>query len=380
MAGALALALEWAGARRRSVLLAGSHASGEAVWAEHEGRRVSLSDLDVFVVMEDEGACRAAAARARAGRSGLAARLLALGLAAPLETAFLTAGGLAAMEARPGTLELARHGRCVDGEPELLARVPRYSAAEVGEEEITLLLENRAFELLAARLGLEAPGRLERLRARHAQLKVALDLAGLATLERGEYPDGAAARVARARALDPWPERREDLEALWIAALAWREGPVEMPADEVALDEWRRVVRAWRAAWWERSAALLSGAPEEPYRRAAAFAARARTRRRLRHAVAFPTRGGLGPGTWSRWRFASRGTPQHRLNASASILVLAAADGDDGARLAPATTSALARLGAVEVRRDHAWRDAAARALRTWDRWMLDGQRFAESR
>jgi hypothetical protein len=96
--------------------------------------------------------------------------------------------------------------------------------------------------------------------------------------------------------------------------------------------------------------------------------------------VAFPTRGGLGPGTRSRWRFASRGTPQHRLNASASILVLAAADGDDGARLAPATTSALARLGAVEVRRDHAWHDAASRALRTWDRWMLDGQRFAEPR
>ncbi len=379
MAGAFALALEWAGTRRRALILAGSHANGEAVWVEHEGRRVSLSDLDLFVVMADEAACREALARARAGRSGLAARLLALGLAAPLETAFLTAEGLAAMEARPGTLELSRHGRCVDGDPELLAHVPHYAPADIGGEEITLLLENRAFELLAARLGLEAPGRLERLRARHAQLKAALDLAGVAALERGEYPDSATARVAWARAHDPWPAVGGDLEALWTAALAWREGRVELPAEAAALDEWRRAVRAWRAAWWERSAALLPGAPEDPFGRAVAFAARARTRRRVRHAVAFPTRGGLGPGTWSRWRFAARGTPQHRLNASAAILLLAVADGEEG-KLAPAATSALARLGAVEVRRDHAWRDAAARALRTWDRWMLDGQRFAEPR
>jgi len=378
MAGALALALEWAGARRRALLLGGSHAGGEAVWVEHEGRKVSLSDLDVFVVMADEAACREALARARAGRSGLAARLLALGLAAPLETAFLTAEGLAAMEARPGTLELARHGRCVDGDPGLLARLPRFAPADVAGEEITLLLENRAFELLAARLGLEAPGRLERLRARHAQLKAALDLAGVATLARGEYPDGAAARVARARALDPWPAVSGDLDALWSAALAWREGRVELRPEAAALDEWHRAVRAWRAAWWERSAA--PGASEDPYARAIAFAARARTRRRVRHAVAFPTRGGLGPGTWSRWRFAARGTPQHRLNASAAVLLLAAAEGEEDKSLAPAATSALARLGAVEVRRDHAWRDGAARALRTWDRWMLDGQRFAESR
>ena len=73
---------------------------------------------------------------------------------------------------------------------------------------------------------------------------------------------------------------REDLEALWNATLAWREGPVEMPADAVALDEWRRAVRAWRAAWWERSAALLPGAPEEPYRRAVAWLSKCERRAR----------------------------------------------------------------------------------------------------
>src|SRR6266571_7420642 len=83
----IALARDWAGPGRLAVVVSGSHASGEAVWAPGPRGPVSLSDLDLYVVVRDRRAQRAAEARARAWRRGgareppAAARLLDLGLA-----------------------------------------------------------------------------------------------------------------------------------------------------------------------------------------------------------------------------------------------------------------------------------------------------------
>jgi predicted nucleotidyltransferase len=378
LAAVLALALEWAGPSRLAVWLGGSHARGEGVWVTVDGRRVSLSDVDLYAVLPDEAACREAEARARAARPGLAARLLERGLAAPLEVAFLTPEGLARMAARPGTIELSRHAECVAGDDAWRARLPRPTAADVSREEIQLLVENRAFELLAARLSFERGDALSGLGARHATLKSALDLATVACLLAGEYPDGADARVARADALDPWPGARAELVALWAEALDWRRDPRPQGDAAAALDEWERAAHAWSLVWGAL-AGVQSGAGEDAWWAAARrAAARARARRRARAAVAFPTRGGLGPGAWSRWRFAARGTPQHRLNASAAVLLVARpASGDawpEGARMT------LRRLGALPLPRQVGWREAVRETLRTWDRWVLDGQRFTEAR
>src|SRR5205085_6135080 len=81
-----------AGGARLALILGGSHASGEAVWAEAGGRRVALSDLDLYAVLPDERACheaeRRAANEARAPRAASAV---------PLEIGFLTPGGLGRM-------------------------------------------------------------------------------------------------------------------------------------------------------------------------------------------------------------------------------------------------------------------------------------------
>ena len=47
------------------MIVGGSHASGEAVWVEHDGGRVSLSDLDVYAIVADRRRQRAARAHAR---------------------------------------------------------------------------------------------------------------------------------------------------------------------------------------------------------------------------------------------------------------------------------------------------------------------------
>jgi predicted nucleotidyltransferase len=190
----------WAGPGRIAVLLSGSHAAGDAVWVDHRGRPVSLSDVDLYVLLPSREACRAAEARASREVAGLREWLLEQGFAAPLEAAFLTPADLERLPPRPATLELGVHARVVEGDPASKGRVPAFTARDVPAEEVTLLLENRGFELLLAHPAVAGDTPLDRMRARHGLLKTALDLAGVAALRAGEYPDRAAARVAWARA------------------------------------------------------------------------------------------------------------------------------------------------------------------------------------
>jgi predicted nucleotidyltransferase len=374
------IALEWAGDRRIAVLLSGSHASSEAVWAEVQGRRYSLSDVDLYIVLEDRAACRAAEARARAARATLEQRLLDAALAAPLEVAFLTSRDLAALPARPGTIELKRRGRVLEGDTAQLERVPRIEPRDVSAEEITLLLENRAFELLAAHARLSS-GALDQLRARHATHKVALDLAAVLVLERGVWPDGALARIEWLRAHGL---ANAALEAMWQRALNWRRDPVAAASPAVALAEWREVVRHWCDLWARRAPGAVPAPTPDPYELALRVARRARARRRLRQAARFTTRSGRGPSPWARWRFAWRGTPQHRLNATAAVLLLQANESAGavdiaagGSALAPRARSAISRLGAIDAPASKDWNALAREAVERWDLWILDGQRSA---
>ena len=345
-------ARQWAGDGLRALILSGSHATGEAVWAEADGHRVSLSDIDLYAIMRDEAACDAARARATADRLSAQRESLAWGLAAPLEVAFLTLEGLARQPARPGTVALARSGRVLMGDATVLSGLPPWLPQAVTAEERLLLLENRAFELLWAAT---AQGdSLVALRARHAVLKTALDLATVRTLRHGELPEGAQARVARASALGAptdlpsWLARAWDgIEALWRDALVWRAGAVAALAPAEARAEWRAVARAWSTAWWAERDGV--GVPRDPWERALAAAARAPLARRVRRGLGASTpdgvQGRLSASVLARVRHALAGTPQHRIHGSAVVLILAAAQSPQEPRLSGGALRALARLG-----------------------------------
>lgn len=379
----------WAGPERIAILLSGSHASGEAVWVEHQGASVSLSDVDLYVVLPSPGACRAAEQRFLRDRGGLRAWLLEHGCAAPLEAAFLGPADLERLPPRPATLELRANGRVIEGDPAVKERVPAFTARDIPAEEITLLVENRGFEILLAHPAVAGETPLARLAARHGLLKAALDLAGVAALAAGEYPARAAERVARARAhplrlVDPrpaaahGPDAWRDLEPLWDAALAWRAGGTTPPGAAESLADWHRAARAWCAYRWRD--ATPGGDAGDPYRAAARFARRAPLRRRLRRALQWPARSGVAPSLASRIAHALDGTPQHRVNAAAAVLLLAAVEeGPSEAPRAPgpAAARALGRLGVPGAHRARDWASAARAVFRAWDLWVLDGQRTA---
>ncbi len=364
----LALVDAWAGAPL-ALLLGGSHATGAAAWVELDGRSVCLSDLDVYAVVGDRGKQRAAVARARAGRVGLRRRLMDWGFAAPLEASFLLPDDLRNLPARPATLELAHHGVVVKGDASWRDRIPRWGPGDVGAEEIQLLLENRAFELLLAWPDLAAPAKLPRLLARHAVLKCALDVVRVAALERGEYPDGAMALVAHARRGPLTRELNGSLEA----ALSWRAGTVVALESAAARSEWLAVAEAWCGRWRERSGSGYAAVRRQ--------ARRARLRRRLRRAVDWPDRSGRGPALVGRLRHALQGTPQHRVNAAAATLLLAAVETQwrEGVPALPAEAArTLEVLGVAADAARRGWPAAARAVVEAWDGWVLDGQRTAE--
>ncbi|MCC6349740.1 MAG: hypothetical protein IT347_09145 [Candidatus Eisenbacteria bacterium] len=371
VAEAVAVAREWASGSLVALLLSGSHATGEAVWLELDGRAVTLSDVDVYAVLAHARACREAAARSRAGRRAAERRLREAGLAAPLEVGFLTPEGLSRMPAKPGTIELSRHGRVVAGDPETLARAPRWTARDVPAEETRLLLENRAFELLLAWPLLGSVGALERAQARHGTLKAAADLAAVLCLREGELPDGTAARIARARehlAARPGlpPAAREGLERLWDSSRLWRSGGATPPDAGAAREEWRMAVSAWCAVWRSGQAG-----GSDSWEDALRSAARAPLPRRLRRSLQAPRAGSIA----DRVRLGLRGTPQHRINAGAAVLLLAADATPAAPRLPGAAAAALRGLG---VSAAGEWEDARRDVVRAWDEVVLGGRRGTE--
>jgi hypothetical protein len=301
------------------------------------------------------------------------------------------------MPARPGTVELARSGRVLWGDSTLLERLRHWVPADISDEERLLLLENRAFELLLSAAEAEQIGRssgaagpggagpadlaLAALRARHAVLKTALDLAAVRALSRGELPAGATALVARARELGApthspsWLEGAWDgLEALWLEALAWRNGSTRVLSASAAGLEWRAAARAWAAVWWAEREGVR--APRDPWERALAAAARAPLARRVRRALGTPGAGAPAEGPLARLRHALAGTPQHRIHGSAVVLMLAAAQSPHEPRLPAGALRALRHLG---VTRAPEFAAASVDVVRAWDRGLHAGLRTAEA-
>jgi len=358
-----------------AVLLGGSHAVGDAVWLSIGGRMVTLSDVDAWLVTADETGRRIAEARLRDALPGLARTLADQGLAAPIDASVFTPARLARMPARPGTIELRRRGRVVWGDPAALERVADHEPSAIPAEEALLLLENRAFELLLAWPGLRDADPLARARARHGVLKCALDLVPALALGSGELPLGARDRVAWGRARLGEPQLAglagTPVDALWNAALAWRDGePGALTPAELAV-EWRNAARAWVAAWRVVGARAVPAAPEEGHARALALARRAHLRRRIRQSLT-----ATGGSPLARLRLGLVGTPHHRLDGSATVMMVAAAEAGEGPpALGTRALRALARLGALP--RPAGWDEACRTLVRLWDTRVLDGQRTA---
>lgn len=353
-----------------ALLLSGSHATGDAVWADIEGRARCLSDLDLYAVLPDERSCEAS----RQGRwtSEQSGRLAEAGAWGPVEVAYLTRPGLARMTARPGTITLRIAGRVLHGDASTLALVPDVSVADIDFEERLALLENRGAELLGGKPGSSGARPESRWLARHATFKVALDLAGLLTLEAGQWPARVRERVAIAerrlheRPMPVTPDEPADaLPAVWRRAIAWRAAPSAPVAGQDS-QEWLAVVRQWCRMWWRL--VTPSHHPEaEPWSAIRAVAARAPWPSRLRRSIGFRPRAGRPEGRMGHLLLAAAGTPVHRLTGSLTTLLFAASTSPAEPVLSAGAARTLAALGVIDA---SDWQQAARASHDCWSRWV----------
>jgi len=352
--------------------VSGSHATDEAAWVDRDGRQVSLSDLDLYVILRDEADC----SRARqSDRLGSATRLPhPPELLGPLEVAYLTPTGLAQLPARPGTITLRERGRVILGDAAILQRIPRFGAEQIDREERLALFENRGAELLGAVPSDAVLASDRAWRARHATLKVALDLAGSLLLERGEWPLDARERVRRAslalarhpRRDDPMSVASADLLRLWQVALAWRSGQAQSPDSRTARADWHATVRAWCSLWWQ-VAGQTASPDAAPWPSIRSVARRTPWLRRVRRSLNFLPRVGEAPSMADRLRHMARGTPQHRLMASVTTLLFSESMTGGAPDLA---TGAIQNLDALGLIREREMAPAADRAWYLWSRWV----------
>jgi hypothetical protein len=147
--------------------------------------------------------------------------------------------------------------------------------------------------------------------------------------------------------------------------------------------EWLATARAWVTLWRERVMALPGPVPAagaDPFAATRRAARRASLKRRARQALNFRARGSAGPALFERLRYWARGTPQHRLGASAAVMLLHAVESGAAPSLPKPEESWRASLAWLGVLPHPGEATVAERELvRRWDRWVLDGQRSAES-
>jgi len=122
--------------------------------------------------------------------------------------------------------------------------------------------------------------------------------------------------------------------------------------------------------WW----VLHGDGPREPWARALRVAARAPVRRRARQALLAISRRGAHSPLGSRVRAALAGTSQHRVNGSATVLLLAAGLSSGPPAL---PVGALRALRALDVTAAGEWTEARRDIVRAWDLWVFNGQRAA---
>jgi hypothetical protein len=226
------------------IFAGGSLGRGEVWCAQIDGANEVYSDVDLYVVVDDEAQLAAvrsvAASLTPPETSGV--RFLR-----PPDIGVYTRSDLAAQPVRPGTVDLAVHHLLLHGDAAVPKRIRAPAPSRMARDESLYLLENRVTEIAATNPG--AQGSDERLTVILA-LKARLDVHAAHAIAEGTFTPTLA---ARARAFASAPPRgldafaRDDIAAAYHSAAdpgGWLPGKRGREERERAL---RALSHAWRA-------------------------------------------------------------------------------------------------------------------------------------
>jgi hypothetical protein len=130
----------------RAIFVSGSVVRLETAWFNRGGTYEIYSDVDIFVVVEDDAAWEESRRLARRAIDDIERVREAFELIRPIDVGVFVLSDLLAQPARPGTVDIARSHYLLYGDAEIPKMMAHISSASIDPSEGLYLLENRMIE------------------------------------------------------------------------------------------------------------------------------------------------------------------------------------------------------------------------------------------
>ncbi len=236
------------------LILSGSFASCEGAVMMLGGDPVFLSDIDLLLVTSTPASHAGIYSRRAAAGKACEKLLPGARFDGRVDIGVMTWGELAAMPRSPGVFDMREKGVLLRGGSDLLARLPDFTAGEIGPGEAVRLLENRMAALLGNRPGTDQPEGLDLYRFLYGISRVYTDIVTASLCEAGMYLPGYGARSDFISSSAEASEVRGKLgDSLVADAVKWTGFKIDPGAEEV----WTADSRASHL-WLEAAGDLLA--------------------------------------------------------------------------------------------------------------------------
>lgn len=234
------------------IFAGGSLGRGEVWAAEVDGGTQIYSDIDLYVVAQNEGAVN----RIKEQVLELRDRMLPPGFLKAPDIGVYTRTDLLSQPLRPGTAELDTHHMMLYGDESIPRGLRDRSAAHIAPEEALYLIENRVRELTAPSSSRMGPD-FERLEL-VAALKTRLDVYSAHAIAEGTFAPTLKEREQRFRT-EPPRTLDSDASAFVAEGFAAARDVRAWVLEHRAGDEMKRSLHALITAWRALAPRVLGG-------------------------------------------------------------------------------------------------------------------------
>jgi hypothetical protein len=187
------------GSDLEALILTGSMARSEATFVRDNGYHRVLGDAEFLLIFQDSVQWLPSPAKLAADCAVIEARLHHLGIDCSIGANRAYPAYLQQMTPHIFGYELRTCGRVILGDPETLATIPAWQAADIPLVEGWQLLMNRLIELLKAAAEADPQTDIPPLELQYKITKLYLDMASSLLIFMGEFEAGYSARCARLR-------------------------------------------------------------------------------------------------------------------------------------------------------------------------------------
>ena len=313
-----------------SVVLTGSLAREEATFVSRGTTRHLVGDADYFLVFREAASLPSSSAADQLTRD-IEARLEEKGVVAKVGLHAVRPSYLKILPAHIASFELRTCGQIIWGDPNVLASIPHFSAADITREDAWRILCNRAIEHLADARKLSCKSEQLSPALHYATVKLYLDMATSYLIFTGQYAPTYQERASNLQLMasqsgiaSTSPFSLTKFARRVAECTEWKLSGEDADRD-LSIDFWTEAIAYFRRLWrWE----MIQMAPGSDALTVSSLCDRLAQLQpvpdRLRGWVSVVKRRGWAKSwrNWPQWsRLGRRGTPRYLVYRAATELV-----------------------------------------------------------